>query len=60
MPTEPTANHDDLSGRLEVRLDQSPPPGDVLPALARLLRKIRDREKTEAAQPPTNDQPLAG
>lgn len=34
----------DLSARVELRLDAAAPPGDVVPALARLLRRLRDRE----------------
>jgi hypothetical protein len=33
---------------LEVRVDQNAAPGDFLPALARLLRRLRDTRKIEA------------
>ncbi len=33
---------------LELRLDPSAPPGDALPPLARLLRKLRDRARAES------------
>ena len=45
-PSVPTAfEPSSLAGRLELRLDQSAPPGNVIPALARLLRRLRDRKR---------------
>jgi hypothetical protein len=35
----------DLTGRLEVVLDDRAPPGNVLAPLARLLRQIAERER---------------
>jgi hypothetical protein len=42
---------DDLGDRLEVVLDADAPPGNLLPALARLLRAMRDRERASAPRP---------
>jgi hypothetical protein len=35
----------DPADRLDVRLDLDAPPGNVLPALARLLRALRDEDR---------------
>jgi hypothetical protein len=37
----------DLAARVELRPDPTAPKGNVIPALARLLRKLRDRERTK-------------
>lgn len=36
-----------LTGRLEVRVDHDAAPGDVLPALARLLLDLVDKRRNE-------------
>jgi hypothetical protein len=36
-----------LAGHLDIVIDPDAPPGDVLPPLARLLRKLRDRERAD-------------
>jgi hypothetical protein len=36
---------------LELQLDPKAPPGDLLPPLARLLRRLRDRERAQAPEP---------
>jgi hypothetical protein len=41
----------DLADRLQVRIDHAGAPGNVLPALARLLRRLRDRLRRERASP---------
>jgi hypothetical protein len=47
VPTNPRPAPD----RLELTPDRTAPPGNVVPALARLLRRLRDR----AAAPGTKD-----
>jgi len=48
MPREaPTA--EPLGDTLKVVVDSHAPPGDLVPALARLLRRLRDRERVQAA-----------
>jgi hypothetical protein len=48
----------DLGERVEVRLDPKALPGDLVPALARLLRLLRDRRRAQPAQPVLpNDRP---
>jgi hypothetical protein len=39
----------DPADRVEVRLDLDAPPGNVLPALARLLRALRDEDRRRLA-----------
>ena len=46
MPPEPTQ---EATAPLDVKLEESAPPGNVLPALARLLRRLRDRAAADAA-----------
>jgi hypothetical protein len=41
-----------IEGRLAVVTDPTDTPGDVIPALARLLRQLRDRAKAEAGGSP--------
>jgi hypothetical protein len=45
VPERRPTPSDDFAAPIEERLDAADPPGDVVPALARLLRKIRDRER---------------
>jgi hypothetical protein len=44
---------DDPADRLEVRLDLEAPAGNALPALARLLRALRDEDRR---RPPGDDE----
>jgi hypothetical protein len=43
LPTPP--DDDALAGRLELRLDRDARRADALPLLARLLRRLRDRQR---------------
>ena len=41
---------DDMAARLELRSDQQARPSNVVPVLARLLRKLRDRDRQAEGQ----------
>jgi hypothetical protein len=45
---------------LTVATDKSAPAGDVLPVLARLLRRLRDRLEAAAQQQADRERPPAG
>jgi hypothetical protein len=47
---------DDLAGRLEFAADPDAPKGNALPALARLLRRLRDAERQRAGNSPGSGQ----
>jgi hypothetical protein len=49
-PTAAAPASADLAGQVEVRLDATAAPGDVVPALARLLRAMRDRRPPAPAR----------
>jgi hypothetical protein len=40
----------DLADRVELRIEPGAPKGNVLPLLARLLRRLRDRERRAVAE----------
>lgn len=45
MPPDPLPRPDALDTRLELRIDADAPKGNLVPVLARLLRRLRDREE---------------
>ena len=44
-PALPRPTNADLGSRVELRPAPAATPGNVVPALARLLRRLRDRER---------------
>jgi hypothetical protein len=46
-PRHPKLSADPVTP-IEMRLDDSAPPGNVAPTLAHLLRRLRDRQRTAA------------
>ncbi|HKI33934.1 MAG TPA: hypothetical protein VKA46_18920 [Gemmataceae bacterium] len=51
-----------LAARVELRPDDTAPPSQLLPTLARVLRELRDRERADqaAAAPPGQAKLIAG
>jgi hypothetical protein len=48
--SSPPPSPDDLGDQLTFMLDEAAPKGNALPALARLLRRLRDREQQSAKE----------
>jgi hypothetical protein len=46
-PDYPPGESESFAGRIELRPDPQAKPGDALPALARLLRQLRDSQRRQ-------------